>query len=109
MTIADEMKEIISRRKSIHPEWADGLDACWQREVQVLSKSIPDTIEYLKVCSDDDFAWVGEVFDDLISVTQSRELMRAIKERFNMVSDPNIYESLIHDIEFAENSFISGS
>ena len=53
---------------------------CNKEEIQILSESIPSTIEYLKNdCTTDEFVQISEIIDDLPEKTRSREIVECYK------------------------------
>ena len=100
-----ELKKIIEYRMSLENNDDCALMDCWKKEVLLLSENISDSIDFLTVCTDIEFYWISEVFDDLIATTQSRELFQAICERLKAVENPEIKASIITDLEYAKEQF----
>ena len=79
-----KFKEVLKRRDETHSEYTYGLEMCWKEEVEILSKDIPSTIEYLQnKCTADEFVWISEIIDDLAEKTRSRELVECYKNLMN--------------------------
>lgn len=71
--ITDEIRKSLSKRIATNDEWAHGVDLCWNEEIDILSRNIEDTIEFLEnECTANEFSWLSEVFDDVAEKTQSR-------------------------------------
>lgn len=52
----------------------------------ILSDDISSTINYFKnECTDEEFYWLGAIFEDLSEITQSKELIDTLQERLSKV------------------------
>lgn len=57
-------------------EWVYGIEQCWKEEIDILSKDIDETINFLQnECTADEFSWLSEVFDDVSEKVQNREFV----------------------------------
>lgn len=71
--ITDEIRKSLSKRIATNDEWAYGVDLCCNEEIDILSRNIEDTIEFLEnECTANEFSWLSEVFDYVAEKTQSR-------------------------------------
>lgn len=105
--IEKEMAEILRQRLKLHIEDDFGLQNCWNKEIEILSRDIQQTINFIEnKCSDDTFYWISEVFEDVAEVTQSKEFIIAIKNRAEKITDTQKLQNLQKDIIFAENKLI---
>ena len=98
-----KLRQLISQRASLNINDDFALIECWKQETSLLAENIQDSIIFLNTCTDEEFNWVSEVFDDLIDTTQSEELLRAICSRAEIISDPDMRSSIAKDIEFAKD------
>ncbi len=99
--IQEEMKAIIEKRKALDIHDEPSLINSWKQEIKVLSNDLADCIDYTNNCSDEDFNWISEVFDDLIEITQSRTLLDAIYQCADRIADADIRSSIATDISYA--------
>lgn len=98
-----KLKEIISKRKNLHPNDDYATYDCWTQETDILSEDIQETIYFIEnECTDEEFYWMSEVFEDIAYKTQSTEFISCIKNRLKKISDKTLIESIQTDIEFAE-------
>ncbi len=88
----------------------------------ILSENVSDTISYFENdCTDEEFYWLGSVFEDVAEKTQSKKLIQVLRKRLEKVT-PETYcqknfktehmrkcvdyaeyvRSISSDIEFAE-------
>ena len=63
--IKDIMDNIISERKSKNIEDDYGIQNCWNKMIDILSKDINETVAYLENCSKEDVYFISEVFEDV--------------------------------------------
>ena len=65
-------------------------------------------LKFLHGCDDETFCWIGEVFDDVARLTQSKDFVAAIKRRAEKVVDAEERRSVKVDVSFAEDSLLDG-
>ena len=109
---AKKFREATAERIRIAREtqdnWDYGIEQCWEKEIALLSEDMSWTISFIKnECTDDEFFWMSEVFDDVAQRTQNREFIAAIKERIKSVADVGKARSVQTDIDFAEAAISS--
>ena len=79
--LSEEFRKIVSKLDSLHINDDAGYEKCWEEEVNLLSKNLNETINFLKSdCSADEFSWMSEVFDDIVEKTKSKEFIDCIEE-----------------------------
>lgn len=88
----EELKAVVAERIRIgdetQDEWDYGIEQCWKKETEILSRDMAQTINFIEnECDDETFCWIGEVFDDVAARTQSKEFVAAIKKRAAQVVD----------------------
>ncbi|MBR3019648.1 MAG: hypothetical protein IKH57_21635 [Clostridia bacterium] len=101
-----ELRETLAHRLSLELNDDFALMECWKQEVRILTADLPETITFLNSCTEEEFYWVSEVFDDLIAQTQSKELFNTICSRAERIANPEFKASIATDIEFARGQFI---
>ncbi len=105
--INNEIRKVLSRRISLHPEDDYAIEQCWEQEVEILSKDREETIHFLCVeASDDELAWLSEIFDDLILKTQDIGLLEAIRIRAASVDNSQDRHSVDVGIKSAEEMLL---
>ena len=106
--LKEEIDDIVSHRIKLHIEDGFGLQKCWDKEIEILSRNMSETIFFIEnECSDEIFCWIGEIFDDVVEITQSKEFLEAIKKRASKIIDEKSRRFIETDIRYAENRFIS--
>ena len=77
--IKDIMDDIISERKSKNIEDDYGIQNCWNKMIDILSKDINETVAYLENCSEEDIYFISEVFEDVSEQLQSKEYIECLR------------------------------
>ena len=99
--IKNIMDDIISERKSKNIEDDYGIQNCWNKMIDILSKDINETVAYLENCSEEDIYFISEVFEDVSEQLQSKEYiecLRKLDDKFpnlDMTKDIDLVEEYI--------------
>ena len=97
-----KLRDILSKRINLNPEDPAVIDY-WKQEAAILSENIDDTIYFFRNdCSDEEFYWLSEVFDDIAEKTLSEELLNLWKERLSHLTNAELKNNILTDIEYAE-------
>lgn len=120
------LREIISQYVLLDPNDDFSIEKCWNEMTDMLTDDISATISFFESdCSDEEFYWLGSVFEDIAEKTQSKEFIMTLRNRLSRVS-PKTYRqedfktehmqkwvnyteyvrSISSDIDFAENRII---
>ena len=104
----NKFREIIKRREYVEEisqgEWADGIEECQKQEIEILSEDIRSTIDFLKTeCSANEYAWISEVFEDVIERVPSAELFQCYKDLMLKYPDEYSTYNIAYSIEAAES------
>lgn len=92
------MNNIILERKQKNIEDDYGIESCWNKIIDILSKDVNKTILYLENCSEEDLYYISEVFEDIAIKLHSKayiECLRKLDKKF-----PNL--KITKDIDLAE-------
>ena len=101
MMIKNLMDKVIIERKEKNIEDDYGIQDCWDKMVEILSKDIHETIAYLEDCSEEDMYFISEIFEDVSEQLQSKEYidcLRKLDKKFpnlNMTKDIDLAEEYI--------------
>lgn len=103
----EKFREIIKEREHVdeisHGEWQEGIEACWKKEIEILTEDIPGSIEFLKnECTANEFGWISEIIDDLAEITQSRELVACYKALMSKFPEECENANIAGSIQYAE-------
>jgi hypothetical protein len=104
----EEFRKVIQRRIYVEEisrgEWAEGIEDCWKKEIEILSEDIPSTIEFLKTdCTADEFSWISEVIDDIVDKYPSKELVEGYKSLMTKFPEECSKYNIAGVIEICEN------
>ena len=77
---AERIRELIKKRSETDDEWAYGVEQCWNELADALLEDLPWTMDFIEnECTDEEFTWIQEVWDELVQKTQSIELIKCIR------------------------------
>ena len=80
------LREIFSRYVSLDPNDDFGIEKCWEELTVILSDDISATIHYFESeCTEEEFYWLGSIFEDIAENTQSKELIQVLRKRLAKV------------------------
>ncbi|MBR5453667.1 MAG: hypothetical protein IKV54_06275, partial [Clostridia bacterium] len=68
-------------------------------KLAILNENLDNTIAFLDCCTEEEFYWVSNAFDDISEKYKSREFIESIKR--NMLRFPEIEEHVKVDFECA--------
>jgi hypothetical protein len=77
-------REVIQEREYVETisqgEWAEGIENCCNKEIDILAEDINSTINFLKNdCTAKEFVWISEIIEDLAEKTKSHALIACYK------------------------------
>lgn len=102
--LKNKIEEIIKHRLDLGIEDDDKLEECWAEEIRILSNNLTQTKDFYKNdCSDEVLFWTSEVFEELIEVTQSIELLDILKDRALNVLDELYKNDILEEINYAQS------
>ena len=99
MNIA-KLKELISREKNIEVDTSDYFfPIIFAEKLAILNENLDETIAFLNTCTEEEFYWVSNAFEDISEKYKSHEFIECIKR--NMLRFPNIKEDTQMELDFA--------
>ena len=102
-----KLKDVLNLRMHGNPdEYYE--ESVWKAEVDAICEDIPAAISFiLTECTDDEFRWLSEVFDDVMDRTLSVDFLNCLRQRIQSVVDDELRAELFEDIksaaEYVEN------
>ena len=102
------MDSITKLQKALHLRMYGNPDdyyeeSLWKEEIDAICMDIPAGIRFiLSDCSDEEFQWLSEVFDDVMEKTRNVDFLNCIRQRVQMVKDDGRKAELLEDIKSAE-------
>lgn len=101
--IAEEIRAVIAKRSEIPVEWEHFIEQCWLEEIEILSRNINDTIDFLEnECTAEEFSWLDEVFDDVAEKTKSRRFVDCLYRVADKYSKELAGNHVVENLKFAE-------
>ena len=77
-------------------------DPWWDAEIKQFTLDIDLSIQFIdEECTDEELWWLGEIFDDLMEASRSEELLNALRERVELVSNAEWKNDLLECIQTA--------
>lgn len=62
----------------------------WKAAVEIFTKNCADTIKFIQDdCTDEEFFWLSEIFENIAAKTQSKEFISALRARLAQVTSEN--------------------
>ena len=78
-------------------------ESVWKEEINAICADLPAAIRFiLSDCSDEEFQWLSEVFDDVMEKTRSADFLNCIRRRVRRVKDDVRRAELLEDLKTAE-------
>ena len=87
----EQLRGVIERNMALDPNDDFGTEKCWEEMTAILSEDIVATLHYFETeCTDEEFYWLGAVFEDVAEKTQSKKLIQVLRNRLTKVT-PETY------------------
>jgi hypothetical protein len=87
----EQLRGVIERNMALDPNDDFGTEKCWEEMTAILSEDIVATLHYFEnECTDEEFYWLGAVFEDVAEKTQSKKLIQVLRNRLTKVT-PETY------------------
>ena len=103
MSIKDEYQKLIEERKKI-VEIVDWNEPVIKKMIALFTKDINETIKFvLEDCSEDQFSWLSEIFDQIVQKTKSKEFIEALRKIALKYPEETEDYNIIFFIDFAES------
>ncbi len=93
------IRNLISKRKAINPEYDYGRDLCWKEEINYLINNINESINFISSeATDEEVYWLSEVLCDIYDKTQDIRFIQIFKERAEKMNNKEMQRSIIQEI-----------
>lgn len=88
--IAEAIKERIRICEETGDNWDFGIEQCWKRYEEIIVDDIEKSIAYfLHECTDEEFYWLSEAFEEISEKAQSKDLIAVWRSRLAAVTPDN--------------------
>ncbi|MCD7920307.1 MAG: hypothetical protein LUG45_09635 [Clostridiales bacterium] len=101
MSEIDNLRTLLHTRANGNP---DGyfVDTLWEDEVKCVCSDLAVSIEFVSTkCTDEEFYYLSEIFDDIMEQTRSIDFLKCIRQRAERVENLQWRRELAEDIRFA--------
>lgn len=98
----DEFREIIKKRASVDDEWYSEIEKYWKEMTELFSADPSKTIEFLNVCTADEFSWLSEVIEDIAKKTHNKEFVAALRKTADKFPEETQQYNITDFIDSAE-------
>lgn len=69
-------------------------DECWEAFIEELTRNIDETVKYFnEECTDNELFWISPVFEEIIDATQSKEILNAIRHRYERITEDSLNQA----------------
>ena len=104
--MVDEFRKVLKERMETDDDWAYEVGKCWKQEVEILSRNMNETIDFLlNDCTEDEFSWISEVCEEVTEKTKSADFVKALHflaekypeetEKYNIMSFINTCDLIL--------------
>ena len=82
-----KLRIAVSKRIKLQPNDDDETEECWEEETWILSEDISGTLHFFETeCTDEEFLWLSEVFEDISKKIQSEKFIQVLRNRLSRVT-----------------------
>lgn len=100
--ITKQMHELINKRKNTNGNMSWLIEEIWKQELEVLTISLNETINYLNNAPKEEIEWNSEIWEELSAFWKSKELVEVMKGL--MRKFPELKQSIECDVKYAEEA-----
>ena len=76
----EKLKDLIQKEKNVNVDDEIEWENIFNEKVKVLCENEEETIDFILTCSEDEFDWISNAFEDLILHFKSKRLLEMIKK-----------------------------
>lgn len=101
MNTIETLKQALHTRIHAHPDTYYYV-TLWEEMVAAFCSDLPAALHFIEFdCTDEELYYLGEVFDDIMEQTRSREFLDCLRRRVLSVADPEYKADILEDIRIA--------
>lgn len=103
MSISKEYEQLIAARENLEGDIDYDRNPVIIRMIELLSKDINATVSFLdEECTESQFVWMSEIFDEIVERTKSREFIDALRRTAKKYPQATAKYNIEYFIESAE-------
>lgn len=84
MNKQEKIRELINKRERINDNDLF-LVEFWKKMAEFCVENLTDTIEFIQICTQEEFVVISEICDDIIEKTNSKEFCDALLKRLSNI------------------------
>ena len=91
---------LVKAMKSADPQNEIFWQNNFQQRLEILTKNLDNTIDYINTCSEDELDYISECFEELSEHFQSQELIDCVKNNISRFNNPELQAELKMELEY---------
>ena len=96
----EKLKNLVNAVKNIDAEndilWLEN----YNQRLEILTKNLDNTIDYINTCSEDELDYISECFEELSEHFQSQKLIDCVKNNISRFNNPELQAELKMELEY---------
>jgi hypothetical protein len=96
----EKLKNLVDAVKKIDAEndilWLEN----YNQRLEILTKNLDNTIDYINTCSEDELDYISECFEELSEHFQSQKLIDCVKNNIARFNNPKLQAELKMELEY---------
>lgn len=93
---------LVKAMKSADPQNEIFWQNNFQQRLEILTKDLDNTIDYINTCSEDELYYISECFEELSEHFQSQKLIDCVKNNISRFDNPELQAELKMELEYME-------
>lgn len=96
----NKLKELITKEKNIDVDSSDHFfPIIFAEKLAILNENLEETMAFLDTCTEEEFYWISNAFEDISEKYKSHEFIECIKR--NMLRFPRIKDDIQTELKYA--------
>ena len=91
---------LVKAMKSADPQNEIFWQNNFEQRLEILTKNLDNTIDYINTCSEDELDYISEWFEELSEHFQSQELIDCVKNNISRFNNPELQAELKMELEY---------
>ena len=109
MTIYDELNSLLQQREAMIGDIDYETDPTITAIIDLMTRNMDETLAFLKDdCSENQFVWLSEVFDEIAEKSQDKALIETLREVADKYPEATREYNILYFIDSAEEYIKQG-
>lgn len=105
----EDIRKLIAEREATSDEWQAGVERCWEALACAIASDYDAARAFLlEDCTADEASWVSEVYEEIISKTQSKSYIELLRESAKRFPEEDAIHHMSEHLEMAVESVFRG-